>query len=117
MTRYATAIPRCPNDGWAAVEDHTGLSLDGRFKLERLLGVGGMGSTVWSGQQASMRRRVAIKLLPSLGDITAQRFGREARIAASLRHPNIVTILDYGQTDDAKLYLVMEHLVRKPVQI
>jgi serine/threonine-protein kinase len=92
------------------------LLLDGRFKLERLLGVGGMGSTVWRAQQASMQRRVAIKLLPSLGDITAQRFGREARIAASLRHPNIVTIIDYGQTDDAKLYLVMEHLDGKTLE-
>jgi eukaryotic-like serine/threonine-protein kinase len=69
----------------------------GRFRLERLLGRGGM-SEVWLAHDLELERPVAVKLLSSAG--TAPRFEREARSAASLSHPNIVAVFDYGQFED-----------------
>ncbi|MFT7625670.1 MAG: serine/threonine protein kinase [Myxococcota bacterium] len=111
LTRFPASIDRCPADGWPPVEDLSGTELSGRYKLERLIGVGGMGSTVWLARQTHIDRPVAVKLLPPSGNETPmRRFAREARIASHLRHPNIVTIYDYGSTDDGKLFLVMEYL-------
>jgi eukaryotic-like serine/threonine-protein kinase len=78
----------------------------GRFRLERLLGRGGM-SEVWLAHDLELERPVAVKLLSSAG--TAPRFEREARSAASLSHPNIVGVFDYGQVD-GRPYLVLEYV-------
>ena len=110
LTRFPKQIERCPNDGWPPVEDLSGVALAGRYSLQRLIGVGGMGSTVWLAKQTHIDRPVAVKLLPPGNDVPMRRFEREARIASNLRHPNIVTIFDYGPTDDGKLFLVMEFL-------
>ncbi len=83
----------------------------GRYRIEGLLGEGGMGS-VYEATQIQLDRPIALKvLLPHFG-IQAdarQRFEREARVAATLRHPNAVTIYDFGD-DDGRLYLAMERL-------
>ena len=83
----------------------------GRYELDERLGSGGMGD-VWGGVDLQSGTPVAVKLIkedlqeePQIRD----RFHREAKIAASLEHPNIVTILDVGE-DDGVLYLVMERL-------
>ncbi|GAB2823968.1 hypothetical protein GCM10022221_22590 [Actinocorallia aurea] len=72
--------------------------LSGRFRLERLLGRGGMGE-VWQGTDQRLRRRVAIKLLlgedPSSGLLA--RFLREGEAAARLNHRNIATVHDVGE--------------------
>jgi serine/threonine protein kinase len=78
----------------------------GRFRLERLLGRGGM-SEVWLAHDLELERPVAVKLLSSAG--TAPRFEREARSAASLSHPNIVGVFDYGQVE-GRPYLVLEYV-------
>ena len=78
----------------------------GRFKLERLLGRGGM-SEVWLAGDLELERPVAVKLLSAGG--TAPRFEREARSAASLSHPNIVGVFDYGEFE-GRLYLVLEYV-------
>jgi serine/threonine-protein kinase len=78
----------------------------GRFRLERLLGSGGM-SEVWLARDLELERQVAVKLLSSAG--TAPRFEREARSAASLSHPNLVGVFDYGQFE-GRLYLVLEYV-------
>jgi eukaryotic-like serine/threonine-protein kinase len=78
----------------------------GRFELERLLGRGGM-SEVWLARDLELERAVAVKLLAATG--TAPRFEREARSAASLSHPNIVGVFDYG-TFEGRPYLVLEHV-------
>jgi serine/threonine protein kinase len=78
----------------------------GRFRLDRLLGRGGM-SEVWLAHDLELERPVAVKLLASAG--TATRFEREARSAASLSHPNIVGVFDYGQFE-GRPYLVLEYV-------
>jgi len=85
--------------------------LGGRYQLVERLGQGGM-ATVYRARDLNLQRDVAIKILreslisePGFRD----RFLQEARAAANLSHPNIVTVFDFGQ-DDGKLYLVMEYV-------
>ncbi len=70
---------------------------------------GGMG-VVYSGRQDFLDRRVAVKLLSRdlVGEKFAQRFRREAKILAGIKHPNIVACHSAGTTDDGQSYLVME---------
>jgi eukaryotic-like serine/threonine-protein kinase len=86
--------------------------LSGRYRLLRRLGVGGMGE-VWCARNELTRRDFALKiLLASLLENTeaVQRFVREARATAKLRHPSIVDVYDAGQTDDGRPFIVMELL-------
>jgi len=81
----------------------------GDFLLERRLGAGGMG-VVYQAQQISLKRQVALKVLPSgtcCGKGTIERFHREARAAAKLHHPNIVTIYADG-IEQGICYFAME---------
>ncbi len=81
-----------------------------QYRIESLLGRGGMGA-VYKGVQAALDRPVAIKLLPSElaadADFIA-RFQREARTLARLQHSGIVAVHDFGQTSAGHLYFVME---------
>jgi serine/threonine protein kinase len=77
-----------------------------RFELDRVLGRGGM-SEVWLAHDRELERRVAVKML--VPPATSVRFGREARTAASLSHPNIVEVFDSGERD-GQPYLVLEFL-------
>ena len=84
-----------------------GQTVDG-FRVERLIGRGGMG-VVYEAVQTSIKRRVALKVLrPELaGDPAfAERFWREARLQASLEHPNVLEVYEVGEADDG-LYLAM----------
>src|SRR5947207_9773694 len=80
----------------------------GKFELHQLIGEGAMG-TVWRAYDAVLRRYVALKLLSRAGRTpeARDRFLREARAAAALQHPSIVTIYDLGESDE-KLYIAME---------
>ncbi|MCC7370646.1 MAG: serine/threonine protein kinase [Chloroflexi bacterium] len=83
----------------------------GHYKVLKLLGQGGMAS-VFLAEQLGLRRQVALKLLhPALAqdDIIVQRFLREARIAANLRHDHIVTIYDVGQAEGSH-YIAMRYI-------
>ena len=86
-----------------------GTTLGGRYRLVELLGQGGM-ATIYRARDAQLDRDVAVKLLrPEFGqdpDFLA-RFRDEARAAASLNHPNIVSVFDFGE-DESGPYLVME---------
>ncbi|MDX6631594.1 MAG: eukaryotic-like serine/threonine-protein kinase [Gaiellales bacterium] len=78
-----------------------GETLSGRFRIERLLGRGGM-SSVWQAYDEELGRPVAIKLLHTRRLESADsvdRFEREARTLALLAHPGIVTVIDRGETD------------------
>ena len=110
LQRFPGKLDKCPADGWPPVEDLAGTQVAGRYGLEKLIGVGGMGSSVWRAKQTAMGRTVAIKLLPPTGTTPGQRFAREAHIASNLNHPHIVVVHDYGETEDGKLFLVMENL-------
>jgi eukaryotic-like serine/threonine-protein kinase len=86
-----------------------GTVLGGRYRLIELLGQGGM-ATVYRARDSQLERDVAVKLLrPEYGrdpDFFA-RFRQEAQSAASLNHPSVVAVYDYG-TDEAGPYIVME---------
>ncbi|GAB3896839.1 hypothetical protein GCM10027612_52030 [Microbispora bryophytorum subsp. camponoti] len=85
-------------------------TLGGRYELEELIGRGGMGE-VWRGRDLRAHRPVAVKILaPQVAGVASrERFAREARAAARVVHPNVVTVLDVGE-QDARPYLVMELL-------
>jgi len=87
------------------------LVLGGRYELGRVIGRGGMG-TVHAATDRRLDRRVAIKILrPDLAEQprARRRFETEARAAAQLAHPNVVTVYDSGE-DDGVPFLVMERL-------
>ncbi len=81
-----------------------------KYRLERLLGRGGMGA-VYAATHVELDRAVAIKLLlpDAVTDPQAlERFRREARTAAKINHPNVAATYDYGSLPDGEAYLVME---------
>ncbi len=89
-----------------------GRIFDGRFKIEGILGAGGMGR-VYRGVQLSIDRPVALKVLhKELAEDERQieRFNREALACSRLTHPNSIRILDYGHSEDGNLFLAMEYL-------
>ncbi len=92
--------------------ERIGTVLAQKYRLTRVLGEGGMG-VVFEGQHEFTRRRVAVKLLHphlSQNEAIVQRFLREARAAAALKHKNVVDVLDMGTESDGAVYLVLEFL-------
>jgi serine/threonine protein kinase len=114
---YPPEAETCPDDRTTLVrfraerDELIGRVLDDRFEVRTPLGKGGMG-TVYVALQRSVDREVAIKIVhPRLADRqSAKRFLREARLASRLSQTNIVHVIDFGQTEDGVLYLVMELL-------
>lgn len=95
-----------------------GIVLDGRYRLDALLGEGGMGS-VFRAQHLAMDRKVAVKLLkPHLTTDSAalQRFAREARATLKVDSPHAVKVLDFGVTPQNDYYMVLEYLDGRTVQ-
>jgi serine/threonine protein kinase len=89
-----------------------GSVLDGRYRIEGVLGTGGMGR-VYRAEHTKIGKSVAIKVLHAdLGRNreASQRFQREAIASGRLDHPNIVGVSDFGVLDDGACYLVMEVL-------
>ncbi len=120
---FAGEILVCPHDGrkllvvLKAHDDRVGELIDEKFTILGILGTGGMG-TVYRALQHSMEREVAIKVLrKSLSeDITlVKRFLVEAKGVSRLNHPNIITLFDFGQSEEGELYLVMELLEGLPL--
>ncbi|MCD4748246.1 MAG: protein kinase [Thermoanaerobaculales bacterium] len=83
----------------------------GKYRLESVLGTGGMG-VVYLAEQRTLLRKVALKLvLPQHDDtVFRRRFLREARVLAELRHPNIVEVYDFDVNDWGVPFYVMEYL-------
>jgi serine/threonine protein kinase len=84
---------------------------DGRYRLEEVVGRGGM-AVVWRASDLQLERDVAIKVISDVlaGDERfLARFEREARLAAGLNHPNLVKLFDYS-VEDERPYLVMEYV-------
>src|SRR5438270_7788266 len=84
---------------------------DGRYKIVRKLGAGGM-ADVYLAEDQELGRRVAIKILNdrhAADDQFVERFRREAKNAASLSHPNIVSVYDRGEAEGT-YYIAMEYL-------
>lgn len=89
----------------------SGTTLDGKYRLERKLAEGGMGS-VWLGVHLALGVNVAVKFMrPDLAETAAYAsFEAEARAAAQLRSEHIVRVYDHGLTEAGAPYLVMEYL-------
>jgi serine/threonine-protein kinase len=101
-------IGRSPWEG----HDLCGRALDGRYRLLRRLGAGGMG-TVYLAEHVALGSEVAVKVLRS--DLAAtdrhrKRFLREARAASRIKNDRVVSITDFGMTGDGIVYFVMEHI-------
>ncbi|HEX7601775.1 MAG TPA: serine/threonine-protein kinase, partial [Polyangiaceae bacterium] len=110
----------CPFDGtllvfdvWQApVDPLVGAVIDGRYQVEGVLGEGGMG-TVYRVRHLALERALALKVLRADlaqdGELAA-RFLQEAQATASIKHPGIVQITDFGKLQDGRPYFVMELL-------
>jgi serine/threonine-protein kinase len=95
-----------------------GETLNGRYRLEKLIGKGGMGR-VYRATQFPLNRPVALKILsPEFQKKDPQfvrRFYLEAATAARLTHPNTITVFDYGEAESGELFIVMEYLRGRPL--
>lgn len=112
----ATAFPRdetdsdiqngLPEDEWIAK------LLDGKYRIERRLGSGGMGS-VYEARHIGLERRVAVKVLHAeyaSQPAVLKRFENEAKAVGRLQHPNLVAVTDFGWLEGRTPYIVMEYL-------
>lgn len=120
--RFTNEASFCPFDGevladappaWSSPKDPLiGLVLDGRYEVEESLGEGGMG-VVYRVRHQALQRHFALKVLRQElareGELCA-RFIQEARTAATISHPNVVQITDYGNLPGGSPYFVMEFL-------
>jgi serine/threonine-protein kinase len=125
QVNYPDAVEYCPVDGTklpagrpqpeevSAKDALVGTTIDGRYRIESVLGQGGMGY-VYAGRHAIIDKRVAIKVLreehAQNDSSAAQRFLVEAKAASKIGHLNIVDITDFGVLPDGKTYFVMEYL-------
>jgi serine/threonine protein kinase len=111
--RYGEDHVFCPEDGSPLVEDFEallGATLDGLYRIEALLGRGGMGA-VYRARHVLLQDTVAIKVLPrefGHNPRWLQRFFREGHAARLFQHSSAVTVYDLRMTEDATVYLVLE---------
>ena len=110
-TCYDFGAGRCPADGAALTVASAARVLAGRYRLDRRIGRGGMG-TVYAALDTALERPVAAKLLREdlVAPHAAERFQSEARVAAALAHPNVVTVHDIGVTAAGRAFFIMELL-------
>lgn len=112
---FSPSADLCSECGAELQDDHGDRVIAQRFRLDRVIGLGGTRSTVLEGVDLRTTRPVAVKLLPDPSGVELMRFLRGAYIAAELEHPNVAQVYEYGEygEDDADgggLYLVMERL-------
>jgi serine/threonine-protein kinase len=96
-----------------------GREIAGRYRILAMLGQGGMG-TVFRGEQISLKRAVAVKLLrPDVSEnpMIVRRFNAEAEAVAKLSHPNTVNIYDFGQDVDGSLFIAMEFIEGRSLRV
>lgn len=116
---YPDEVAECPNDQTATRLSLPGNQLlAGRYFLSRRLGRGAMGQVYLANDNKFAARKVAVKTVRqdilSSDDLqegeAIARFDREAQAAASIQHPNTVSVTDFGETSDGIFYLVMEYV-------
>ena len=101
------SFPQAP-----AAPSLVGTVLDGRYRITKLIGEGGMGE-VFAAEHVHIEKKFAIKLLKQeiVSNAEAvQRFRQEARSSSSIGHRNIIAIEDFGQLPDGRIYMCMELL-------
>jgi predicted ATPase/serine/threonine protein kinase/Tfp pilus assembly protein PilF len=111
---FADETTLCPDDATTLPppDPLVGTVLDGKYRIDGVVGEGGMG-TVYRATQLNLHRPVAIKVIRGdfLEDpVATARFKREALAVAQVKHPHIVTVLDFGVAPEAGAYLVLEFL-------
>jgi len=109
---FELTLKFCPNDGTplVSVEGLVGQVLDGRYRIESLIGSGGM-SAVYRATHIHILKPVAVKVLHqdfALNEYAIERFRREAIMTARLNHPNAIHVMDFGVTAERIIYFVME---------
>lgn len=112
-----SSIKFCPTCGTPIVhapgnDDWIGRIVAGKYRVEEMIGEGGMGQ-VFRATQLSLDKSVVLKVLRRslLSDArTVARFQREAKAASRLNHPNAIGIIDFGQDSDDSLYIAMEYV-------
>ncbi|GMV14786.1 MAG: hypothetical protein AMXMBFR56_30100 [Polyangiaceae bacterium] len=113
--KYPSDKTTCFVDGVQLLEiqdPRIGTTIAGRYVVEDVIGEGGM-ATVYRAKHRLSDRHVAIKIMNqelARNPVIQERFRREAKAAQKIAHPNIIEILDQGETGDGSLYLVMELL-------
>ena len=114
-TSYPAEHRTCPAHGTLlvdAAELAPGTVVRDCYRIERILGKGGMG-TVYLAEHMLMKEPRALKFLSSAlasNPTFVQRFLQEARAASKLRHPNIAAVLELGQSEDGSFYISMEYI-------
>lgn len=116
----ASGIKFCPSCGTPIVhapgnDQWIGRIVAGKYRVEELIGEGGMGQ-VFKATQLSLDKSIVLKVLRKslLSDArTVARFQREAKAASRLNHPNAIGIIDFGQDSDDALYIAMEYVQGK----
>ena len=116
---YEEGARFCPYCGTAAAaaaplpsDPFIGATVNGKFRVEAMIGQGGMGR-VYRARHLTLDRPVVLKMLHraySSDPQIVQRFQREARAASRLNHPNSIAVLDFGETEDGTLFMAMEYL-------
>lgn len=105
-------------DGGEGADLAPGTILDGRWRIEALLGTGGMGS-VYRAEHVQIGRKAAVKVLHAelcRSPSERVRFRREARVASRLRSPHVVEVLDFGEDPSGRAYIAMELLEGEPLR-
>jgi serine/threonine protein kinase len=100
------------SEGQRTASAWVGLVLDARYRIEGLLGEGGMGA-VYSATDLRLEKLVAVKVMArelSVNPDALARFHREARVTSALGHPHIVQVLDFSTTPTGEPFLAMEFL-------
>ena len=103
---------RVPTQHFQPVGNLLGQTLDGRYRLDDVIGSGGMG-TVYRATHVTIGKTLAVKVLAQEfagDDIFRRRFLREAQAISQISHHNVVEVSDFGVTPTGSLYLVMEYL-------
>ncbi|MCS6884728.1 MAG: serine/threonine-protein kinase [Acidobacteriota bacterium] len=117
LREYTDEKTYCPYDGTLLTsltqrDRYLKQTIDNKYYIDYKIGEGGMGN-VYRATHLQLETLVAIKIMHSelISDRTAiERFRREAKMAMQIRHPNAVAVMDFGNTPDGTVYLVMEYL-------
>src|SRR5262249_61133610 len=112
LLRAESAADEERADDGGAGDPRVGTVLDDKYRIEALVGRGGMGA-VYRATQLQLDRAVAVKLMhvdAVRNPDALERFRREAIAVARLKHPHIVAVHDFGMATKARAYLVMQYL-------
>ncbi len=105
------------SDTARSIDPYLGRVFVGKYRIDRLVGEGGMGR-VYEARQLALDKIVCLKVVRRelADDETQARFQREARAASRLNHPNSIQVLDFGAGEEGELYLVIEYVDGRDLQ-